>query len=98
MDDPNKHWHLDKRVPITLILAIILQTATVIWFVAGLDKDVENLDKRTTSLEAANVSLNASISTNTTAVAVFNANMETVRRDLGEIKNAIDRVEDQVTK
>jgi len=27
-------WHLDKRVPIALIAAILLQTGTAIWWVA----------------------------------------------------------------
>ena len=34
-------WHLNKSVPVTLILAIIAQTVALIWFVATLRSDVD---------------------------------------------------------
>lgn len=36
-----KHWHLDRRVPISLLLAIILQTIGFTWYVAGIDYQVK---------------------------------------------------------
>lgn len=30
-------WHLDKKVPIALILAIVMQTAGAIWWAASLE-------------------------------------------------------------
>lgn len=38
----NESWHLSKSVPITFILAILLQTIALIWFVATLRNDVDN--------------------------------------------------------
>lgn len=35
-------WHLDKRVPLGLIFAIIIQTGTFIWFMSDLANEVEN--------------------------------------------------------
>ena len=35
-------WHLNKSVPISFILAILLQTVALIWFVATLRNDVDN--------------------------------------------------------
>ena len=40
-----REWHLDKKVPIALILAICVQTAGIIWFAAGLFYRVEALEK-----------------------------------------------------
>ena len=37
-------WHLDKRVPLSLIFAVFVQTATVVWFITDLRKDVDALD------------------------------------------------------
>ena len=34
-------WHLDKRVPITLIVVILLQTASFGWFVSGINSQVQ---------------------------------------------------------
>ena len=35
-------WHLDKRVPIALILTIALQSAAAIWWAASTTRAVEN--------------------------------------------------------
>lgn len=35
-------WHLSKSVPITFILAIIMQTVALVWYVSALDSNVEN--------------------------------------------------------
>jgi hypothetical protein len=39
-------WHLDKKVPIALIGAILIQTGTFIWFMAHLDARVGILEQR----------------------------------------------------
>lgn len=51
-------WHLSKSVPISFILAIIMQTIALIWFVATLRNDVDinkteliRLETRTDKLE-----------------------------------------------
>ena len=36
-------WHLDKKVPLTLIFTILIQAAMVIWAIADIKKDVELL-------------------------------------------------------
>ena len=39
-DDINNHWHLDKRVPMSIILAIVLQTIYFTIFLTKLDSRV----------------------------------------------------------
>lgn len=34
-------WHLDKRVPITLILALVVQLVTFTWWMSSLASDIE---------------------------------------------------------
>lgn len=36
-------WHLDKKVPLSLIVALLIQSGMVIWAVADVKKDVEYL-------------------------------------------------------
>lgn len=36
-------WHLDKRVPLGLIFAVLLQTTTIVWFITDLRSDVDVL-------------------------------------------------------
>ncbi len=43
--DPNQknEWHLDKKVPLSLIFAMLVQAAMVVWAIADIKKDVEVL-------------------------------------------------------
>jgi len=41
--DPFHGWHLDKRVPIGLILVLLMQGVGAIWVIADIKKDVEVL-------------------------------------------------------
>ena len=43
MSDMNG-WHLDKRVPITLVVVIGIQTAAAIWWAASMDARVTNVE------------------------------------------------------
>lgn len=45
MNEKEESWHLSKSVPITFILAIVLQTFGVIWYMSTLDANV-NLNAR----------------------------------------------------
>ena len=38
-----EHWHLDKKVPISIILTVFTQAAVGIWAIADIKKDVEVL-------------------------------------------------------
>jgi len=47
MSAPTKEsWHLDKKVPLSLIFAMLIQAAMVIWAIADIKKDVEILKSR----------------------------------------------------
>ncbi len=41
--DKEDQWHLDKKVPLSLIFAMLVQAAMVIWAIADIKKDVEVL-------------------------------------------------------
>jgi hypothetical protein len=41
--DKEDPWHLDKKVPLSLIFAMLVQAAMVIWAIADIKKDVEVL-------------------------------------------------------
>ena len=48
----DKHWHLDRRVPIALIITIIMQTIGIVWWAASLSARVETLEHRFAELGA----------------------------------------------
>jgi hypothetical protein len=42
MVDSAEHWHLDKRVPLSLLAAIMLQTAGFGWWAARVENKADN--------------------------------------------------------
>lgn len=45
----DREWHLDKKVPLALILTIILQTGAMLWWAASLSERVNNLERTQTA-------------------------------------------------
>ena len=54
MTSDENHWHLDKRVPIAIIVALAAQTAAIIWWAATMEARVSAIE--TTLLANANTS------------------------------------------
>lgn len=46
MPTQDSHWHLDKKVPIALIIVIVVQTFGIGWWAASTDGRVSTLEKR----------------------------------------------------
>jgi hypothetical protein len=46
MNSDDGNWHLDKKVPISLILAILMQTAGFVWWGATTAEKVSVLKER----------------------------------------------------
>lgn len=40
---PDNHWHLDKKVPISIIMVLMTQGVMGLWAIADMKKDVEVL-------------------------------------------------------
>lgn len=49
--DYEREWHLDKKVPVALIVTLSLQTAAIVWWAASISARVDVLEQR--SLAAA---------------------------------------------
>ena len=45
MDNQEEHWTLDKKVPISLIGAVMFQFAIFIWSASAFNSRVENLER-----------------------------------------------------
>jgi len=58
MEENKESWHLSKSVPISLIVALVMQAAAIVWTVSNMSStidrnamDIVRLDARTASLE-----------------------------------------------
>ena len=45
-DALREHWHLDKRVPIALIVTLFVQTATIFWWAATTTERLAAVERR----------------------------------------------------
>jgi hypothetical protein len=84
-------WHLDKRVPITLILAIALQTGGVIWFMSGMEARLTQSESKISALELSQQTGRIASERNTTNIAVINQNLQEIHRTLSRIEKKMDQ-------
>jgi hypothetical protein len=74
------HWSLDKKVPITLIIAILGQSAALGWFAASITERVNALEQRSIAIVPQSERL-----------ARVEVQIETVKEGVGEIKRLIQQ-------
>ena len=79
-------WHLDKKVPLGFLLALIVQTITLVWVGVAWKSDV---DHRLQSLEKTD----ASRSDNGTRITVLEQNLGFIKETLARIERKLDREE-----
>ena len=48
----DEKWHLDKRVPISIIVTLCIQTATIVWWAAGMNHQIQTHETRLNDLSA----------------------------------------------
>jgi hypothetical protein len=49
-----EHWHVDKKVPLALIIALTAQTAFGVWWASGINTRVENLERQVSGYSLTN--------------------------------------------
>lgn len=87
-DPANGAWHLDKRIPLAMIGAILIQTAAFGFWIGqlsySLDSAIETNRRQDARLEAQEAAVNTQAVTAATTAAQLNA----VRESLIEVKAA----------
>ena len=86
-------WHLDKRVPISLILALLVQTAGMVWWAASLSGrvDVNARDIRATQSEMG--VLRSSAQTQAVQLGRIEEQISGLRGDIARLTAAIERAQ-----
>lgn len=78
--EDDKHWTVDRRVPLALIVTIIVQTGGLVWWASSLSERVNTLERRAEA--------SAPQADRLTRVEV---KIEAVQEGIGEIKRLIRR-------
>ena len=75
----NEQWHLSKSVPISIIGAVVVQTITIVWFIANLNANVQintrDLARHETRIET----LEASVQSQAVSMARMDENIQAIR-------------------
>jgi hypothetical protein len=80
--DREKHWTVDRRVPLALILAMIGQTGGLVWWASGINQRVSALEEKQT-LQSASAPMQSDRLTR------VETKVEAIQRDVSEIKSDI---------
>ena len=72
-------WHLSKSVPISFILAIVMQTIALIWFVATLRNDVDINKTEIIRLETRTNNLEEIVQSQAVTLARMDENLKSIR-------------------
>lgn len=74
------HWEVERRIPVGTIVAIVLQTATLVWWSATLATRVEGIELKIKDIPS-------------DRITKIETKLEYVTDGVKEIKGALDRLE-----
>lgn len=86
MNAAREPWHLDKRVPVVIVGAILAQTFGFGWWAATVSQRQETNTARITALETA-VADSRDLATD---IAVIKNNVETIKDSLRRLETQVD--------
>ncbi|MCF6221647.1 MAG: hypothetical protein L3J65_11090 [Robiginitomaculum sp.] len=80
-------WHLDRKVPVGIIITILFQAAGGLWFLSKLDSRLDVLEKQDTE----NVQVNK-------AFFALEANMKSTQASQIRIEKSLDKMNDRLNR
>jgi hypothetical protein len=84
-------WHLSKSVPVTLIVAIVLQTISLVWYVSSLDSSVKNNARDLVRQETRINTLEKTVQSQAVSLGRIDENIKAIR-------NLVERMAEQAEK
>jgi cell division protein FtsB len=75
----NEQWHLSKSVPISIIGAVVVQTITIVWFIANLNANVQTNTRDLVRHETRIETLEASVQAQAVSMARMDENIQAIR-------------------
>lgn len=87
------NWHLDKRVPISLILALLIQTGGMIWWAASLSGRVDINARDIQAAQAEVQILRAAAQTQAVQLGRIEEQISGLRGDISRLTTAIERAQ-----
>lgn len=82
MAEPDTRWHLDKRVPVSIILVLIFQGVAGLWVFAEMRKDIDVLKMQMVEMRDREKSRDMQAA----------ESMQQIRGDILEVNRKLDRL------
>ena len=93
MSNDTDQWHVGKEIPVVLIIAMILQTMGFVWWLATLSSTVSYQTVEITKMNVRLETISASAIGADRTVAINRSDLETLRRDVLELKQRLSSIE-----
>ena len=87
----SESWHLSKSVPVSLIIAIVLQTISLVWYVSSLDSAVKNNSRDLVRQETRINTLEKTVQMQAVSLGRIDENIKAIR-------NLVERMAEQAEK
>ena len=85
MSKENNSWHLSKSVPVTLIVALVLQAAAIVWTVSQMQSSIEANASNIIRLETRTEKLELLVQNQAVALARIDDNIKAIRTHVERI-------------
>tara|TARA_R110000787_G_scaffold104824_1_gene212169 strand:- start:754 stop:1029 length:276 start_codon:yes stop_codon:yes gene_type:complete len=75
----DQEWHLSKSVPLTFVVAIFLQTVSLVWYVSSLDNSVKNNEREILRNDVRIQTLQTVVQSQALTLARIDENIKSIR-------------------
>jgi len=82
-------WHLDKRVPLALILTSLLQIVSIVWIAAQMNADIATNKENIQRLDSNVVTLQREANAQAVQLGRIEEGISGMRRDMGLILDSL---------
>ena len=72
-------WHLSKSVPITFIVAVVMQTVALVWYVSTLDASIKQNARDITKHETRLETLEKTVQSQAVTLGRIDENLKAIR-------------------
>ena len=78
----NEQWHLDKRVPVAIIFAIIIQSAGGVWWASAMNERMHQVERRLEGFAARGAITERQVNEQGEEIAFLTAEIKQLSRQL----------------
>jgi len=85
-----QEWHLSKSVPLTFVVAIFLQTVSLVWYVSSMDNNIKNNEKELLRQDVRLGSLEDVVQSQALTLARIDENIKSIRIMMEKVSDRND--------